>query len=233
VTADMTADEQNARVHALLVALDRGLADIGLGLDAAIGWSDGRFTGGTLEISERADDAPTYPPSPLPSAVAVARRLVASTEHEAQHPQDPGGLPDIEMCWDELGRIDAALIAWHAECDKVGIPHDPEILVRHHRGNAELAGAITGAEIALSVLISFYKQIAIHARVVMDTAEGRHQHRRVVVAYTQLADTYADRLAVFGLRNATVLHDARAEIDEALLAAGTEHPDGDVPGANG
>jgi hypothetical protein len=31
------------------------------------------------------------------------------------------------------------LQAWHAECDKVGVPYDPAGLVRHHRGNASMA----------------------------------------------------------------------------------------------
>jgi hypothetical protein len=30
---------------------------------------------------------------------------------------------------------------WEAKCDEVGIPHDPDALVRHHRGNAGMVGA--------------------------------------------------------------------------------------------
>jgi hypothetical protein len=41
----------------------------------------------------------------------------------------------------EVDRLTAALAAWHAECDKVGIPYDPPGLVRHHRGNAAAAAA--------------------------------------------------------------------------------------------
>lgn len=33
------------------------------------------------------------------------------------------------------------LAPWWAECDKVGVPRDPTILVRHHRGNGKLIGA--------------------------------------------------------------------------------------------
>lgn len=34
------------------------------------------------------------------------------------------------------------LAAWRDECDKVGVPYDPEGLVRHHRGNAGLAAGM-------------------------------------------------------------------------------------------
>lgn len=37
---------------------------------------------------------------------------------------------------------DVELATWHAECDRVGLPHDPAALVRHHRGNAALAVAL-------------------------------------------------------------------------------------------
>jgi hypothetical protein len=36
------------------------------------------------------------------------------------------------------------LARWHAKCDEVGIPHDPDFLVEHHRANATLAGYLNG-----------------------------------------------------------------------------------------
>jgi hypothetical protein len=43
-----------------------------------------------------------------------------------------------------LAAAEAELAAFRAECDKVGIPYDAEGLVRHHRGNAGVAGAAQG-----------------------------------------------------------------------------------------
>lgn len=38
-------------------------------------------------------------------------------------------------------KAEPTLDAWHAECDAVGIPHDPKSLVRHHRNNGILQGS--------------------------------------------------------------------------------------------
>lgn len=59
-------------------------------------------------------------------------------QHELAH--DPFALY-TRMC-DEIDR-------WRAECDKVGVAHDPELLVRHHRNNGALIGAAEGTTEAL------------------------------------------------------------------------------------
>ena len=41
----------------------------------------------------------------------------------------------------EVESLRAELAPFLVECDKVGIPHDAEALVRHHCGNAGMAGA--------------------------------------------------------------------------------------------
>lgn len=43
---------------------------------------------------------------------------------------------------ERLAAAEAENERWHAKCDEVGIPHDPEMLVRHHRANAGLAAAL-------------------------------------------------------------------------------------------
>jgi hypothetical protein len=43
----------------------------------------------------------------------------------------------------------AELDAFRAECDKVAVPHDPAMLVRHHRGNGSMIGVLA-AKIAVA-----------------------------------------------------------------------------------
>lgn len=41
--------------------------------------------------------------------------------------------------------VEAERDAFHAECDKVGIPHNTAMLVRHHRANAGMAATALAA----------------------------------------------------------------------------------------
>lgn len=46
-------------------------------------------------------------------------------------------------------RLQAELDRWHAACDKIGVPRDPDALIRHHRNSAAavaLMDASTRAE---------------------------------------------------------------------------------------
>jgi hypothetical protein len=67
--------------------------------------------------------------------------------------EDPSALltPQIDrrVLLDVLAVRDQEIAAWHAECDKVGIPYDPEGLVRHHRANAGFAAALNAADRAV------------------------------------------------------------------------------------
>lgn len=84
--------------------------------------------------------------APSPEAKAVYERVERFVLY--MQPIDTG----TDTGWYEvLQAIDQALDAarqqgrdegyapWHAKCDEVGIPYDPDLLVRHHRANAALA----------------------------------------------------------------------------------------------
>jgi len=67
------------------------------------------------------------PQGPLPSETRAAREFVDELRAATS---------------EENANLAAEVGAWHAQCDKVGVPYDPEGLVRHHRGNAAMtAGA--------------------------------------------------------------------------------------------
>lgn len=80
-------------------------------------------------------------------------RLVARAEYEDvlgpddDDPEDDDGPDDVPLLEDTGGapypddvqRAHAlALGPWLAACDAAGVPHDPDALIRHHRGNAAL-----------------------------------------------------------------------------------------------
>ena len=44
------------------------------------------------------------------------------------------------------------LARWHAACDAVGVPHDPDALIRHHRGNAATAKVSYGVTLSDATL---------------------------------------------------------------------------------
>ena len=49
------------------------------------------------------------------------------------------------------------LARWHAACDAVGVPHDPDALILHHRGNAALTAAtdaLATAKVSYGVTLS-------------------------------------------------------------------------------
>jgi hypothetical protein len=82
--------------------------------------------------------------------VRVARAMQVADWRTALHGETFDTLPDRDRQW-WLDEADAALAelaaaslladpdalgelaAWHAECDRVGVPYDPEGLVRHVR----------------------------------------------------------------------------------------------------
>lgn len=41
-----------------------------------------------------------------------------------------------------IGRLVIEIGRWQAKCDEVGVPHDPDVLVMHHRNNGKMIGAM-------------------------------------------------------------------------------------------
>ena len=62
----------------------------------------------------------------------------------------------------QVATLTGELAEFHAECEKVGIPHDAPGLVRHHRGNAALAGA---AEAMVDTLAAEARAASLQAAV--------------------------------------------------------------------
>lgn len=84
------------------------------------------------------------------TAAEPVRRCICESEINAAPNQDCPlhGETEVEYLRRKLAEATAELAAWHAECDKVGVPYDPPGFVRHHRGNASVAA---GAEAFIAV----------------------------------------------------------------------------------
>lgn len=76
----------------------------------------------------------------------------------------------------------AEVARWHAKCDEVGIPYDPDGLVRHHRGNAGLAAALeSAAEIARLDAEAARWRLAAEAHVEIAKLEAERDEARAEV----------------------------------------------------
>lgn len=62
----------------------------------------------------------------------------------------------------------AELDRWHAECDAVGVPYDPKVLVRHHRANERLT--LEADRMADKILLA---EAAAVLREVLPMASGK------------------------------------------------------------
>jgi hypothetical protein len=73
-------------------------------------------------------------------------------------------------------RAEAELRKWHEKCDDVGVPHDPDGLIRHHRGNAVLTAQFDH----LALLEGIAQAIEKHAEEYGDPADNAYEYARIV-----------------------------------------------------
>ena len=78
------------------------------------------------------------------------------------------------------------LRTWHEKCDDVGVPHDPDGLIRHHRGNAALAAQfdlIAAQQQRDRAQGALRKLVALH-----DGPRDAEYHRRKPLAWQHARD---------------------------------------------
>lgn len=55
----------------------------------------------------------------------------------------------------DLLKVTEELARWHDACDAVGVPHNPDALIRHHRGNAALAAAVEARHVLATAKVTY------------------------------------------------------------------------------
>jgi hypothetical protein len=79
------------------------------------------------------------------SFVEQAAEVLSARDAHVGHDSvaDARALADADLLRPEWATPEAERIVrrFRELCDEVGIPHDPDVLIRHHRGNAGLAAA--------------------------------------------------------------------------------------------
>jgi hypothetical protein len=111
-----------------------------------------------------------------------------------------------------LSDRDAEIAAWHAICDEQGLPHDPAMLVQHHRGNGKMIGA-ADAYAKLTPQIADRDAEIVRLREVVDAAIALRQAEAAELA-TEEAQLYQAGAHLQSLREQIAAHKAlRAALD--------------------